>query len=910
MATDNFDPEIDDIGISPVEGMLDDAGVFRLQTPNISSYNFDGFIGNKQLNIAASAVQPGMQISLTGSVGTQTYYTVLFVNDSDEELSASPSELVTIQYIDEDAFPQILSIGASAIISVQKENWDEKYLGENGWYIGTSGNAIFSNVAVRGRIEATEGAIEGDLTLGGSLTASTNTGQLIISSSGIFGSTASGLFHLDNIDGEVSFTGDITANSGIVKKLTIGAGTSYPIINLVGTASVTDALQSGNFILTLDSDSKNFSPGDYFYINGSNTSGSAFQDGVPTTASVFFNRLTLNKDGSWSSPYTYKIITASYGGLSDRYFCRRTQGSLIGNYDFSQVTASSGFINFGYVYFGEYSTYSLSGGTFIDGLVLSTIGPGDYFQDYVPDYIDLSGKFRLGKGNISFDGNNLLVTGGINATSGSFVGWLKSASITGGIISSGSFVGGILQSLTYSGVTDGSAFSTIGTHINLNTGAITGKQFRIDTSGNATFGGSLNAATGTFSGALSAATGTFAGSLSAATGTFSGTLSADSITSGTLDSARINVDTLTVKSLITNTQTNFSRIGIEGSTYKDKINFYSGLISGPGATEVIAPYISTQSTYSGGLIRPDTQGVTMSSGTNTIATNGAAIEVVVSRITSSRNINFYGDSFNFNGGLIYGDGSQLTNLPSGGSSPTGTIVMYGGGSAPSGWLLCDGAAVSRSTYSALWNVLGSSYGNGNGSTTFNVPNFISGGPGGTPAFARGGSTPGSTGGVQTHTLTLEQIPQHTHNVGTLAISGTSGGSGELTHSGSIDSKGAHSHTVSGQVGSGGAHSHTYTAPDAAVSSRQGTQTGGVVPGRATGTATSTEPSHQHGAGTLAADSAGSHQHTIAINAHASHTHGAGSLAISGATGNVTSRGVTDSINNQPPYIVVNFIIKT
>lgn len=55
--------------------------------------------------------------------------------------------------------------------------------------------------------------------------------------------------------------------------------------------------------------------------------------------------------------------------------------------------------------------------------------------------------------------------------------------------------------------------------------------------------------------------------------------------------------------------------------------------------------------------------------------------------------------------------------------PTGAILPYGGSSAPSNFLLCDGTAVSRSTYATLFGVIGTSYGSGNGSTTFNLPDF-------------------------------------------------------------------------------------------------------------------------------------------------------------------------------------------
>ena len=57
------------------------------------------------------------------------------------------------------------------------------------------------------------------------------------------------------------------------------------------------------------------------------------------------------------------------------------------------------------------------------------------------------------------------------------------------------------------------------------------------------------------------------------------------------------------------------------------------------------------------------------------------------------------------------------------SVPAGAIMPFGGSSAPFGWLLCDGAAVSRTDYADLFAVIGTSYGTGDGSTTFNVPDL-------------------------------------------------------------------------------------------------------------------------------------------------------------------------------------------
>lgn len=105
--------------------------------------------------------------------------------------------------------------------------------------------------------------------------------------------------------------------------------------------------------------------------------------------------------------------------------------------------------------------------------------------------------------------------------------------------------------------------------------------------------------------------------------------------------------------------------------------------------------------------------------------------------------------------------------------PTGSIVAYSGEIAPGGWLICDGSPVSRITYASLFNVIGTKWGVGNGSTTFNLPDFRGRVPVGSDTM---GTTPanrltegshdtiGSVGGVEKHKLTEAELPPHTHDV--------------------------------------------------------------------------------------------------------------------------------------------------
>lgn len=96
--------------------------------------------------------------------------------------------------------------------------------------------------------------------------------------------------------------------------------------------------------------------------------------------------------------------------------------------------------------------------------------------------------------------------------------------------------------------------------------------------------------------------------------------------------------------------------------------------------------------------------------------------------------------------------------------PAGTVVAYGAAAAPSGWLLCDGAAVSRATYATLFGVIGTTFGVGDGATTFNVPNLKGRVPVGLDAGQTEFDALAEAGGAKTHTLTEAEMPAHSHTI--------------------------------------------------------------------------------------------------------------------------------------------------
>jgi len=155
------------------------------------------------------------------------------------------------------------------------------------------------------------------------------------------------------------------------------------------------------------------------------------------------------------------------------------------------------------------------------------------------------------------------------------------------------------------------------------------------------------------------------------------------------------------------------------------------------------------------------------------------------------------------------DGASLTGIE---GTATGTILSWSTASIPSGFLECDGTAVSRSTYSALFTAIGTTYGTGDGSSTFNLPNLADNVPVGKSnnkslASTGGANTVTPTGNISGSTanasLSTAQLASHSHSGANNLniISGNTGGNkAYIVNTGN-----------SGSAGSGSAHSHNMSA---------------------------------------------------------------------------------------------------
>lgn len=198
----------------------------------------------------------------------------------------------------------------------------------------------------------------------------------------------------------------------------------------------------------------------------------------------------------------------------------------------------------------------------------------------------------------------------------------------------------------------------------------------------------------------------------------------------------------------------------------------------------------------------------------------------------------------------------------------GEIIPYGGSTVPEGFLACDGSAVSRGDYSELFAVIGTTYGDGDGSTTFNLPDMAG-------KVALGPSQSyvlGSSGGTETVTIEQASMPSHSHTIP------------QHTHADSLSAKTPSlSHTVSTQP------SFTYTRLNGTRAERSG-QTTSAYSTRSSGSSMSQATN-------------------MSVTAHA-----ASACTMSGSITNCaamtsSSAGTGGAHNNMMPYLALTYLIR-
>ena len=230
----------------------------------------------------------------------------------------------------------------------------------------------------------------------------------------------------------------------------------------------------------------------------------------------------------------------------------------------------------------------------------------------------------------------------------------------------------------------------------------------------------------------------------------------------------------------------------------------------------------------------------------------------------------------------------------GDSTPIGAVMMWPTNTAPNKYLICDGSAVSRTTYAKLFSIIGTTFGTGDGSTTFNLPNMKD-------KFVMGTSSNAalaSTGGAATVTLTVAQMPSHTH---TQNSHNHTQNSHNHTQNGHTHTLNGHTHGFSGTTSENGWHTHWCTTYNGATGGYEYVRPNGWS-GQNGNREIAGNGNHSHSYSGTTGGNSGNTSSTTASNQATTATNQA-------TTATNQNTGGGEAHNNIPPYISMNYIIK-
>lgn len=282
-------------------------------------------------------------------------------------------------------------------------------------------------------------------------------------------------------------------------------------------------------------------------------------------------------------------------------------------------------------------------------------------------------------------------------------------------------------------------------------GVGTGAAMIVNTDNSTTFSGVMNGLSHVLSGSLTAASATVSGALSGTSAVITGALTAAT--------AVISGNTTVSGELILNANNNANLlIAPTSSSQNSVIQMPAGGASGTclvtaGAAANWSPNAAAGDT----VLRNNGGNILLCTGSSYIPniTCTAAGNIIMSGALSGLSAVMSGAvsclSLAVNGAPVVG-------------MPSGVISQFAGTAAPTGYLLCDGTAYSRTTYAALYTAISTTYGSGDGSTTFNVPNFLGKVAAGYNSNDTNFSTIAGTGGAESVTLATTNLPAHSHSV--------------------------------------------------------------------------------------------------------------------------------------------------